>query len=219
MTRSAVPYPYRRRARAPRPRAGRACARRDRAPLRRAGGSRCPRAPHHRAVRAGPADGHVRRLALSREPRRAPSREPAATLTASPEQRFEELRRTLDAAMASADNVTDAMRALRLFKTDVALLTALCDLAGVWPVMEVTHRLSEAADAAVSTAVGFLFRQAAPSGRVAGRRSPTATSCSAWASTAPSSSTTPPTSTSSSSTISRACACAPAPRCSASSCA
>ena len=87
-----------------------------------------------------------------------------ATLTASPEQRFEELRRTLDAAMASADNITDAMRALRLFKTDVALLTALCDLAAVWPVMEVTHRLSEAADAAVSTAVGFLFRQAAKSG-------------------------------------------------------
>jgi glutamate-ammonia-ligase adenylyltransferase len=87
-----------------------------------------------------------------------------ATLTASPEQRFEELRRTLDATMASADNITDAMRALRLFKTDVALLTALCDLAGVWPVMEVTHRLSEAADAAVSTAVGFLFCQAAKSG-------------------------------------------------------
>ena len=87
-----------------------------------------------------------------------------ATLTASPEQRFEELRRTLDTAMASVDSMTDAMRALRLFKTDVALLTALCDLAAVWPVMEVTHRLSEAADAAVSTAVGFLFRQAAKSG-------------------------------------------------------
>ena len=123
---------------------------RDRAPLRRAGGSRCPRAPHHRAVRAGPADGHVRRLALSR--RASIERHPAsllATLTASPEQRFAELRRTLDAAMASADSITDAMRALRLFKTDVALLTALCDLAGVWPVMTVTRRLSEAADAAV----------------------------------------------------------------------
>jgi [glutamine synthetase] adenylyltransferase / [glutamine synthetase]-adenylyl-L-tyrosine phosphorylase len=87
-----------------------------------------------------------------------------ATLAASPEQRFEELRRGLAAAMASADSMTDAMRALRLFKTDVALLTALCDLAGIWPVMEVTHRLSEAADAAVSTAVRFLFRQAAKSG-------------------------------------------------------
>ena len=41
------------------------------------------------------------------------------------------------------------MRALRLFKNDIALLTALCDLAGVWPVMTVTRRLSEAADAAV----------------------------------------------------------------------
>ena len=52
------------------------------------------------------------------------------------------------------------MRALRLFKNDIALLTALCDLAGVWPVMTVTRRLSEAADAAVGAAVRFLFRQA-----------------------------------------------------------
>ena len=37
--------------------------------------------------------------------------------------------------MASVDSMTDAMRALRQFKTDVALLTALCDLAGIWPVM------------------------------------------------------------------------------------
>ena len=56
------------------------------------------------------------------------------------------------------------MRALRVYKNDVALLTALCDLAGVWPVMTITRRLSEAADAAVTAAVGFLFRQAAKAG-------------------------------------------------------
>ena len=57
------------------------------------------------------------------------------------------------------------MRALRLFKTDVALLTALCDLAGVWPVMD--------GDAAPVRGgrrrrrrrrCGFLFRQAAQAG-------------------------------------------------------
>ena len=52
------------------------------------------------------------------------------------------------------------MRALRRFKTEVALLAALCDLAGVWPVMTITRRLSEAADTAVAAAVRFLFRQA-----------------------------------------------------------
>ncbi len=56
------------------------------------------------------------------------------------------------------------MRHLRLFKNDVALLTALCDLAGVWPVMMVTRRLSEAADTAVGMAVRFLFRQAGKRG-------------------------------------------------------
>ena len=54
----------------------------------------------------------------------------------------------------------------------------------------------------------FLFRQARAKGDWLAP-DPTATSCSPWASTAPSSSTTPPTSISSSSTISTACACAP----------
>ena len=43
-------------------------------------------------------------------------------------------------------------------------LTAFCDLAGVWPVMTVTRHLSQAADAAVTAAVGFLFRQAGKAG-------------------------------------------------------
>ena len=84
-----------------------------------------------------------------------------AALSTSPEARFAQLTRDVAQAAAAADTMADAMRALRLFKTDVALLAALCDLAGVWPVMTVTRRLSQAADAAVSAAVRFLFRQAA----------------------------------------------------------
>ena len=81
-----------------------------------------------------------------------------------PEEHFAHLCRTLETGMAGAATVAEAMRALRQFKTAVALLTALADLAGVWPVMTVTRRLSEAADAAVGAAVRFLFRQAAARG-------------------------------------------------------
>src|SRR6478752_3217431 len=88
----------------------------------------------------------------------------ADTLAQSPEDRFAVLSRELGAATAAAGTLAEAMRALRVYKNDVALLAALCDLGGVWPVMTITRRLSEAADAAVSSAVGFLFRQAAKAG-------------------------------------------------------
>ena len=85
-------------------------------------------------------------------------------LARSPEDRFAALTRALADSVAAADAAADAMRALRVYKNDIALLTALCDLAGVWPVMTITRRLSEAADAAVTAAVGFLFRQAVKAG-------------------------------------------------------
>ena len=74
------------------------------------------------------------------------------------------------AAVAATATTADVMRALRVFKNDIALLTALCDLAGAWPVMTITRRLSEAADAAVTAAVRFLFRQAARGRRLGERR-------------------------------------------------
>ena len=58
------------------------------------------------------------------------------------------------------DSTAEAMRILRLFKAEIALLIALSDLGGVWPVMTAARRLSEAADAAVAAAVRFLFRLA-----------------------------------------------------------
>jgi [glutamine synthetase] adenylyltransferase / [glutamine synthetase]-adenylyl-L-tyrosine phosphorylase len=85
-----------------------------------------------------------------------------ASLSNPPDVRFAALRHTLEAA--APDTPADATRALRVFKTEVALLVALCDLAGVWSVTTVTRRLSDAADAAVGSAVSFLFRQAAKTG-------------------------------------------------------
>jgi glutamate-ammonia-ligase adenylyltransferase len=81
-------------------------------------------------------------------------------LAAAPGRRFAELVEELNAAVDAADATPEAMRALRFFKAEIALLVALGDLGGVWPVMTAARRLSEAADAAVAAAVRFLFRLA-----------------------------------------------------------
>ncbi|HEY8368594.1 MAG TPA: bifunctional [glutamine synthetase] adenylyltransferase/[glutamine synthetase]-adenylyl-L-tyrosine phosphorylase, partial [Thermodesulfobacteriota bacterium] len=90
-------------------------------------------------------------------------RDPAslqAALASVPEQRFAALIQEAAAAADAAQSPPDVMQVLRRFKSEVALLVALSDIAGVWPVMTATRRLSEAADAAVAAAVRFLFRQA-----------------------------------------------------------
>ena len=87
-----------------------------------------------------------------------------AILRHSPEQRFADLTQKLGTRLAEAGEMTEAMTALRVYKAEVALMTALADLGGVWGVMQVTRVLSEAADAALRGAVRFLFRQAAAKG-------------------------------------------------------
>jgi [glutamine synthetase] adenylyltransferase / [glutamine synthetase]-adenylyl-L-tyrosine phosphorylase len=78
-------------------------------------------------------------------------------LATVPEQRLADLIAGLRSAMAQAADVPAAMVLLRRFKAEVALLCALADLGGVWPVMTVTDALTQAADAAVRTAVRALF--------------------------------------------------------------
>ncbi len=85
--------------------------------------------------------------------------------SAAPEALFAELTSKLSSAMRTIEDMAGAKRALRDYKTAVALLTGLADLGGVWPVMSVTRALSEAADAAVSEAVRFLFRIAHQKGQ------------------------------------------------------
>ncbi len=86
-------------------------------------------------------------------------------LAQNPETECARLRDVLAAEMATVGDSAAAKRALRTFKNSIALLTALADTGGVWPVMTVTRVLSEAADAAVASAVRFLFRQANASGQ------------------------------------------------------
>ena len=56
------------------------------------------------------------------------------------------------------------MRELRRCRRQVALVTAIADLTGHWPLERVTHALSDFADAAMSATVSHLMRQAAASG-------------------------------------------------------
>ncbi|MFZ1104542.1 MAG: bifunctional [glutamine synthetase] adenylyltransferase/[glutamine synthetase]-adenylyl-L-tyrosine phosphorylase [Hyphomicrobiaceae bacterium] len=85
-------------------------------------------------------------------------------LAGNPERHFADLLTQMGAAVDAAPSTAEVMRVLRRFKAEVALLTALSDIGGVWPVMIAARRLSEAADVAVSAAVRFLFRQAQAKG-------------------------------------------------------
>lgn len=85
-------------------------------------------------------------------------------LVDAPEDRFQRLVVDLEAQASAAASLPELMRCVRLFKSEVALLTALADLAGVWPVLTVTGVLTATADAALDAAVRFLFRQAQAKG-------------------------------------------------------
>ncbi|CAN1725134.1 Glutamine synthetase adenylyl-L-tyrosine phosphorylase / Glutamine synthetase adenylyl transferase [Hyphomicrobium sp. 1Nfss2.1] len=86
-------------------------------------------------------------------------------LTTPPETHLATLRDELAAHIAAATARPEVARALRVYKAEVALLTALADLGGVWPVLTVTAALSECADTALQGALGFLFREAAARGQ------------------------------------------------------
>ncbi len=73
---------------------------------------------------------------------------------------YEDLIQSVSHLAHDARKIEDAMRGLRVFKNEMALLLALADLGGIWPVMNITAKLSETAQTALQTAVGFLFQQA-----------------------------------------------------------
>jgi glutamate-ammonia-ligase adenylyltransferase len=58
------------------------------------------------------------------------------------------------------------MHLLRRMKAEAALMIALCDIGGVWPVMRVTAALTDLAVASVQTALRFLLRQEVGRGRM-----------------------------------------------------
>jgi glutamate-ammonia-ligase adenylyltransferase len=69
-----------------------------------------------------------------------------------------------DVSVASSE--ADVMALLRRMKSDAALLIALCDIGGVWQVMQVTAALTDLAVASVQSALRYVLRQEAARGRL-----------------------------------------------------
>jgi glutamate-ammonia-ligase adenylyltransferase len=82
------------------------------------------------------------------------------------EEEFAALLATARQAAAAAKGSAALMRALRRMKAEAALLIALADIGGVWPVARVTAALTDVADAALGAAVRHLLREAATRGKL-----------------------------------------------------
>jgi glutamate-ammonia-ligase adenylyltransferase len=85
----------------------------------------------------------------------------AALLHCDPDSHFDAILAGATGAIAAAAEEAEVMRLLRRMKAEAALLTALADIGGVWPVMRVTASLTALADTAVRAAVHYLLTDAA----------------------------------------------------------
>jgi [glutamine synthetase] adenylyltransferase / [glutamine synthetase]-adenylyl-L-tyrosine phosphorylase len=108
-----------------------------------------------------------------------------------PDTIFAELDQSLNRHFPTTEDQHGLMRELRIAKQRAALLVAIADIAGWWPLARVTGALSTIAAAALGRAVRHLLAAAAAGGEIElahPSRSPTAASSySAWASLAPAS--------------------------------
>ena len=83
-----------------------------------------------------------------------------ATFQTPATARLAALAARLDADMATATSMAEAMPPLRHFKADAALFLALADIGGLYADVEVSRGIAETADTAVRAALAFLFRSA-----------------------------------------------------------
>src|SRR6185437_7456883 len=100
----------------------------------------------------------------SREPERL-----LRLLKADPDVHLAALLADHGRAAATAKDEAEAMRQLRRMKAEAALLIALADIGGVWPVMRAERALTDLADSAVDAAARFVLAEAARAGRLAPR--------------------------------------------------
>ncbi|MCP4615075.1 MAG: bifunctional [glutamine synthetase] adenylyltransferase/[glutamine synthetase]-adenylyl-L-tyrosine phosphorylase [Bradyrhizobium sp.] len=90
----------------------------------------------------------------------------ARILACDPEPHLSSLIEDTARAVWSAPGEAEVTLLLRRMKAEAALLIALCDIGGVWPVMRVTAALTDLAVASVQMALRFLLRHEASRGRI-----------------------------------------------------
>ena len=88
-------------------------------------------------------------------------------LNTEPEQHLAALLADHGRAAATTEDLDEAMRHLRRMKGEAALLIALADIGGVWPIMRCARALTDLADTAVGAATKYLLAEAARAGRLA----------------------------------------------------
>jgi glutamate-ammonia-ligase adenylyltransferase len=87
-------------------------------------------------------------------------------LSCDPESHLASLIEDASAAVWSAAGEADVALILRRMKAETALLVALCDIGGVWPVMRVTAALTDLATASVQMTLRFVLRNETARGRL-----------------------------------------------------
>jgi [glutamine synthetase] adenylyltransferase / [glutamine synthetase]-adenylyl-L-tyrosine phosphorylase len=87
-------------------------------------------------------------------------------LACDPESHLSSLIEKTTRDVFAAAGESDVMHLLRRMKAEAALLIALCDIGGVWPVMRVTAALTDLAVASVQAGLRFLLRQEVTRGRM-----------------------------------------------------
>jgi glutamate-ammonia-ligase adenylyltransferase len=81
-------------------------------------------------------------------------------LESDPDRTLAGLLAATHTAAAAARSASDLMRILRRMKAEAALLIALADIGGVWPVARVTAALTDVAETALGAAVRYLLNEA-----------------------------------------------------------
>jgi glutamate-ammonia-ligase adenylyltransferase len=97
----------------------------------------------------------------SREPERL-----LRLLKSDPDRHLADLLESHGRDAAATPDEAEAKRVLRRMKSEAALLIALADIGGAWPVMRATRALTELADTAVSAATRFALAEATRNGRL-----------------------------------------------------
>ena len=153
-------------------------------------------APNVEALLLGLADGSPYLWDLAT----ADSARLVALLACDPDQHLAALLAKAENEAAATSEEDEIMRLLRRMKAEAALLIALADIGGAWPVMRTTKALTELADTAIRASLRFLLSEATGRGRLKpadprGPKKAAATSCWRWARWGRSSSTIPAIST------------------------
>ena len=84
----------------------------------------------------------------------------ARLLDADPDGALASLLAATRSAAATSRSVEDVMRSLRRMKGEAALLIALADIGGVWPVARITEALTDVAETALGIAIRYLLGEA-----------------------------------------------------------